>query len=208
MENDKVVEIQPVAGGHDDSPVDMQPAGEQETFCGLSGLVVNHEAKKRFALNLLKSVTEDDLMTENDFSKHDEEITLPDLDSETSEQEQPSTSSRPVSEIVGTPAVEISDNLIDAVANKALQHYTTAQLNKTISTGRKQMDAVAEQYFNLYDELKRLRTLYLNFASQHCLLVQELNIRSTLQIEGKLPRPLTDDQIDLIRGMKVKVLRT
>ena len=157
MENDKVVEIAPV-GEHDESPVDMQPAGEsageQETFVGLSGLEVNREGKKRFALNLLKTVTEDDLMTENDFSKHDEEMSLPDLDSETDVQ--PSTSSRPVSEIVGTPPVEITDNLIDACANKALEHYTLAQLNKTVTTGRKQMDTVAEQYFNLYDELKRL----------------------------------------------------
>ena len=50
--------------------------------------------------------------------------------------------------------------------------------------------------------------MYLAFAQQHRLLVQELNIRQTLNIEGKLPRPLSDDQLDLIRGMKVKVLRS
>ena len=50
--------------------------------------------------------------------------------------------------------------------------------------------------------------MYLSFAHQHRILVQELNIRETLKIEGKLPRPLSDEQLDLLRGMKVKVLRS
>ena len=48
--------------------------------------------------------------------------------------------------------------------------------------------------------------MYLDFAVQHRLLVQELNIRDTLQIEDKLPRPLSDEQQDTLRGMKLKVL--
>ena len=70
------------------------------------------------------------------------------------------------------------------------------------------MDAVATQYFEVYDELKRLRKMYLDFAVQHRGLVQELNICDTLKIEDKLPHPLSDDQIDLLCGMKLKVLRS
>ena len=40
--------------------------------------------------------------------------------------------------------------------------------------------------------------MYLDFAVQHRSLVQELNIRETLQIEEILPLPLTDDQVDLL----------
>ena len=68
------------------------------------------------------------------------------------------------------------------------------------------MDSVAGQYFQVFDKLKRLRAMYLDFAVQHHLLVQELNIRDTLQIEDKLPRPLTDEQQDTLHGMKLKVL--
>ena len=50
--------------------------------------------------------------------------------------------------------------------------------------------------------------MYLDFAVQHHSLVQELNIRDTLQIEEKLPHRLTDEQVDLLRGMKLKVLRS
>ena len=40
--------------------------------------------------------------------------------------------------------------------------------------------------------------MYLDFAVQHRSLVQELNIRDTLQIEDKLPHPLMDEQVDLL----------
>ena len=110
--------------------------------------------------------------------------------------------------LLATPPVKIGDEQVDAAANKTFENFTTERLRKQIKTGQKQMDAVASQYFEVYDELKRLRKMYLDFAVQHRGLVQELNIRDTLKIEDKLPWPLSDDQIDLLRGMKLKVLRS
>ena len=214
MATGNAINIEPVAH-HEDVHTDMQPA-EEMLVVGISGIVVTPQDKKRFALQLLKSVTEDDLMSAKDFAI-EEEPTLPDLD-ETLDAADPENLSEndntqvigsvQNAEIVGTPPVKITDTVIDAAANKALEYYTKDSLKRTISTGRKQMDAVAEQYFNLYDELKSLRDMYLSFAQQHRILVQELNIRETLKIEGKLPRPLSDEQLDRLRGMKVKVLRS
>ena len=88
-------------------------------------------------------------------------------------------------EIVGTSPIKITDTVINAAANKALKHYTKDALKKTISTSRKQMDSVAEQYFNLYDELERLCDMYLSFSQQHQLLDQELNIRGVLKVYSR-----------------------
>ena len=101
-------------------------------------------------------------------------------------------------EIVRNPAVKFGDQLIAASASKVFENYTTASLCKKITTGRKRMDAVAGQYFEVFDELKQLCKMYLNFAVQYCSLVQELDIRDTLQEEYKLPHPLTDEQVDLL----------
>ena len=79
-------------------------------------------------------------------------------------------------EIVGSPPVKVSDELIEASASKVFENYTTASLHKKITTGRKQMDTVAGQYFEVFDELKQLHSIYLDFAVQHHSLVQELNI--------------------------------
>ena len=185
MATGNAINIEPVAR-HEDVETDMQPA-EQTPVVGISGIVVTPQDKRRFALQMLKSVTADDLMSAKDFALEEAEpSTLPDLD-ETLDGTDPGNSkdnteeqvlgSVQNAEIVGTPTVKITDTLIDAAANKALEHYTTDSLKRTITTGRKQMDAVAEQYFNLYDELKSLRGMYLSFAQQHRILIQELNIR-------------------------------
>ena len=211
MATGSAINIEPVA-----SHVEVE--NEAPPVVGISGIVVTPADKKRFALQMLKSVTPDDLMSTKDFALEEAEpSTLPNLD-ETLDGTDPGNSNDNTeqqvlgsvqnAEIVGTPAVKITDTVIDAAANKALEHYTTDSLKRTITTGRKQMDAVAEQYFNLYDELKSLRDMYLSFAQQHRILIQELNIRQTLKIEGKLPRPLSDEQLDNLYGMKVKVLRS
>ena len=41
---------------------------QEEPVVGLSGLVVTCEDKRRFALQMLKNVTDDDLMTAKDFA--------------------------------------------------------------------------------------------------------------------------------------------
>lgn len=209
MATGNAINIEPVA-----SHVEV----ESVPVVGISGIVVTPADKKRYALQMLKSVTADDLMSAKDFALEEAEpSTLPDLDETLNATDPGNSNDNTVhevigsvqnAEIVGTPPVKITDTVIDAAANKALEHYTTASLKRTITTGRKQMDAVAKQYFSLYDELKSLRDMYLRFAQQHRILVQELNIRETLKIEGKLPRPLSDEQVDLLRGMKVKVLRS
>ena len=191
-----------------------------EVVTGLSGVVITQGDKQRYALDLLKNVTEDDMITAKDLGLHIEpdDTSLPDLDASLAgngvtsfdgdEHDEHVIGTVTSAEIVGSPPVKVSDDLIEASASKVFENYTTASLRKKITTGRKQMDAVAGQYFEVFDELKRLRSMYLDFAVQHRSLVQELNIRDTLQIQDKLPRPLTDEQVDLLRGMKLKVLRS
>ena len=190
----------------------------EDVVAGLSGVVITHEDKQRYALDLPKNVCEDDLVTNRDLGIDlEQDASLPDLNASLAESpgDEAATSfegdvigSIENAELVGTPPVKVGDQLIAAAANKTFENYTTSSLCKKITTGRKQMDAVAGQHFEVYDELKQLRSMYLDFAVQHRSLVQKLNIRDTLQIEEKLPHPLTDEQVDLLRGMKLKVLRS
>ena len=190
-----------------------------DVVTGLSGVVISQGDKQRYTLDLLKTVTEDDMITAKDLGLDipQDDMSLPDLDASLtanvstsfeSDHDEHVIGTVTSAEIVGSPPVKVSDELIEASASKVFKNYTTASLRKKITTGRKQMDAVAGQYFEVFDELKRLCTMYLDFAVQHCSLVQELNIRDTLKVEDKLPHPLTDEQVDLLRGMKLKVLRS
>ena len=54
---------------------------ESAPVVGISGIVVTPADKKRYALQMLKSVTSDDLMSAKDFALEEAEpSTLPDLD--------------------------------------------------------------------------------------------------------------------------------
>ena len=199
---------------------DVVEACMDDVVTGVSGVVISQCDKQRYALDLLKSITEDDMVTAKDLGLdiEPEDTSLPDLDAshaenglasfDGDEHDEHVIGTVENVELVGSPAVKVGDELIAASASKVFENYTTDSLCKKITTGRKQMDAVAGQYFEVFDELKRLQTMYLDFAVQHRSLVQELNIRDTLQIEDKLPHPLMDEQVDLLRGMKLKVLRS
>ena len=99
-------------------------------------------------------------------------------------------------------------HLIEAAMRKRFSLLKTQELRKKKMQNRKDMDKVAETYFEFYDELKKLRNLYLQKAQDHRHMVQEINIRDTLKVEGKLKRPLDEEQIAALKGMKLKVLRT
>ena len=186
---------------------DVVEACMDDVVTGVSDVVISQCDKQRYALDLLKSITEDDIVTAKDLGLdiEPEDTSLPDLDASHAENRLTSFDSDEHVigtvenvELVGSPAVKVGDKLIAASASKVFENNTTDSLRKKITTGRKQMDAVAGQYFEVFDELKQLRTMYLDFAVQHRSLVQELNIRDTLQIEDKLPHPLTDEQVDLL----------
>ena len=136
----------------------------EDVVAGLSGVVITHEDKQRYALDLLKNVCEDNLITNRDLGIDlEQDASLPDLNTSIAETTgvEASTSfegdvigSLENAELVGTPPVKVADQLIVAAASKTFENYTTSSLHKKITTGRKQVDAVAGQYFELYDELK------------------------------------------------------
>ena len=167
---------------------DVAEARMDDVVTGLLGVMISQGDKQRYALDLLKNVTEDDMVAAKDLGLdiEPEDTSLPDLDASLAENgvtsidgdehDEHVIGTVTSAEIVGSPPVKVSDELIEASASKVSENYTTASLRKKITTGRKQMDAVAGQYFEVFDELKQLRSMYLDFAVQHHSLVQELNI--------------------------------
>ena len=63
--------------GHDAQSV--QPAEESDVITGLSGLVISRQDKCRYAAEMIKNVTENDLMSAKDFASVEEDLSLPDL---------------------------------------------------------------------------------------------------------------------------------
>ena len=187
----------------------MDQSGESEEPIG--NQVLTPIEKRRVALSILLHVTEDDL-TSPDLPDEEPGLdTLPELGENPDELVQATHESDKDSDEELSDAEPNDDKqqeLIEAAMNKRYSLLKTAELKKRKTQNRKDMDAVGETYFTVYDELKKLRNLYLQKAQDHRHMMQELNIRETLQIEGKLKRPLTEDQVASLKGMKIKVLRT
>ena len=182
----------------------MDQSGESEEPIG--NQVLTPIEKRRVALSILLHVTEDNL-TSPDLPDEEPGLdTLPELGENPDELVQATHESDIDSDEELSDAEPNDDKqqeLIEAAMNKRYSLLKTHELKK-----RKDMDAVGETYFTVYDELKKLRNLYLQKAQDHRHMMQEINIRQTLQIEGKLKRPLTEDQVASLKGMKIKVLRT
>ena len=163
MDTNSVDKIVPAS-----SHVDTGETHMDDVVTGLSGVVISHGDKQRYALDLLKNVSEDDMITAKDLGLDidPEDTSLPDLDASLTAIANASTSfegdehdkhvigSVQNAEIVGSPPVKVGDHLIAAAASTVFENYTTESLRKKITTGRKQMDAVAGQYFEVFDELK------------------------------------------------------
>ena len=133
---------------------DVAEARMDDVVTGLSGVVISQGDKQRYALDLLKNVTEDDMVTVKDLGLdiEPEDTSLPDLDAshaengltsfDGDEHDEHVIGTVENVELVGSPAVKVGDKLIAASASKVFENYTTDSLRKRITTGRKQMDAV------------------------------------------------------------------
>ena len=167
------------------------------------------EEKRHVALDVLLNVTENDLVkvTDDLLEIANDTSVLPDLTSEPMDTAEPDIAEH--AEVVdGKPPVKFTDTLIQQAMDTTFADVTTKKLDKQMTKARKQMDAIAKSYLDLSEELDRQRGIYIAFAKRFRYMNQERNIRETLDVEGKLPRPLSDEQLDSLRGMKLKVLRT
>ena len=157
MDNSQVEEGVPSS-----SHLDAAEGHMDKVVSGLSGVMISNEDKKRYALDLLKNLCEDDMITNRDLGIETEnDITLPDLNESlaTAALDEPEFEENIIgsvehAELVGTPPVKVADELIASAASKTFENYTTASLRKKITTGRKQMDSFEGQYFQVFDELK------------------------------------------------------
>ena len=104
-----------------------------EVVSGLSGVMISNEDKKRYALDLLKNLCEDDMITNRDLGIETEnDITLPDLNESlaTATLDEPEFEENIIgsvehAELAGTPPIKVADELIASAASKTFE--TTLQ---------------------------------------------------------------------------------
>ena len=219
MQTDSNDESSPDRGAshHEISEQQLDPNSDEnmdvsaESDVPVGNQVLTPVEKRRVALSILLHVTEDDL-TSPDLPEEEPGLdVLPDLGEEPDELTQAAhESDKDTDEELSDaePSEDKQQELIEAAMRKRFSLLKTHELKKRKMQNRKDMDKVGETYFEVYDELKKLRNLYLQKAQDHRHMVQELNIRDTLNIEGQLKRPLDEDQVASLKGMKLKVLRT
>ena len=85
-----------------------------------------------------------------------------------------------------------------------LDDLTTAGLRKEIVKCRKRMNAVVDLFTDAYNECLRYRNEYYDLALKQTKLSDQVHMRETLKITGKVQRPLTAVQDTLLSSKKLR----
>ena len=133
---------------------------------------------------------------------------VPQLDENTDEQQ--ANSDKTAEHVPDLPPVpQLDENTgreleIGSVIEINFNDLNTKQLRKNINKLRKDMDKTGKRFYNAYKECLRIRDEYYEKARMHQKIANDIHIRETLKITGKIKQPLTDVQKTLIKSTKLR----
>ena len=104
------------------------------------------------------------------------------------------------------PSIKLGDGLVigSVTMNSNLGELKTKDLRAESKRLRRELDKTAERFREAHNECTRLRDVYYYSAVKHAEIAHHISIRETLKITGKLNRPLTSKEKDLIEGVNLR----
>ena len=99
-------------------------------------------------------------------------------------------------------AVETREKTIGSAL--ILDDLTTAGLRKEIVKTRKRMNTLVDLFTDAYNECLRFRNEYYDLAKKQAGLSDQVHMRETLKVTGRVQRPLTSVQDTLLSSKKLR----
>ena len=104
------------------------------------------------------------------------------------------------------PSIELPDGVtVDPVDHtSSLSELTTKQLRKELKRIQKNLNTTADVFIAAHRQCTNYRDKYYGLAVRHAQISQHIHIRESLRITGTLKRELTQDELNLISGQKLR----